>query len=581
MSLFSSRKTAADTHSLPAHLGKGHVISRLIACTSVLVQLTVACKDECPPGRVQVGAVCRLEGALKDAGVEQDAGDTRSRALATMEANDDRPMNRASNAQGGRGGSEQHDGAQSGSGGSRSASSGGGGASGEPTRSADTAAKINAGAGAMAGNVGGASGALTPACGNGIKELGEECDGDCPTECPATTGCVSSKLKGTRENCDAMCVPQVIESLIAGDSCCPTGANAATDSDCPKSCGDGIVDANETCELKRSDKVCPSSCEDSEPCTTDMLIGTPAQCTAQCVHMPITAAKSGDMCCPKNANANSDSDCSPKCGNDVVEPGEKCDGSGCPRTCDDGDACTEDVMLGTACTAECSHQKITAANSGDGCCPAGKLKREDNDCSAECAGPSDCGAPSQCHQMQCRDGKCLNEPSASATCPGGTCTDTGECKPNAVCGNGKTEAGEECDPKATGWNDWTCSRDCARSSIYTPCSSDSDCHGDYFGKTPTCNVRYAICTIPCRGPNSCPDAPGGLSSGCATLDGAAVCVAYGCRSYTQCSLGSSCVPFPVNSADDQVCMGCGSHLDCPTGTMCLYNGQGGSFGVCR
>ena len=46
-----------------------------------------------------------------------------------------------------------------------------------------------------------------------------------------------------------------------------------------------------------------------------------------------------DGCCPDGANANTDEDCSPVCGNDVMESGEECDdgnttpGDGCDAVC--------------------------------------------------------------------------------------------------------------------------------------------------------------------------------------------------------------------------------------------------------
>jgi hypothetical protein len=46
-------------------------------------------------------------------------------------------------------------------------------------------------------------------------------------------------------------------------------------------CGDGIVDASETC-----DGNCPSRCDDGDACTSDALLGTPATCDVSCTHTP-------------------------------------------------------------------------------------------------------------------------------------------------------------------------------------------------------------------------------------------------------------------------------------------------------
>jgi hypothetical protein len=105
-----------------------------------------------------------------------------------------------------------------------------------------------------------------------------------------------------------------------GDGCCPPNANARIDNDCLPACGNFVREGDETCDP------CDVSCDDSNPCTIDTLTGDPTTCSAGCDHTPITQVAAGDGCCPPDANANNDSDCSPSCGNGVTEPGEVCDG---------------------------------------------------------------------------------------------------------------------------------------------------------------------------------------------------------------------------------------------------------------
>src|SRR5262249_33963381 len=72
--------------------------------------------------------------------------------------------------------------------------------------------------------------------------------------------------------------------------------------------------------------------------------------------------------------------------------------------------CTTDSLVGSACTARCTHAPITTPANNDGCCPRGANANNDNDC-----------AP--------------------------------------VCGNGVVESGEQCDDGNTTDGDG-CSHDC-------------------------------------------------------------------------------------------------------------------------
>ena len=75
---------------------------------------------------------------------------------------------------------------------------------------------------------------------------------------------------------------------------------------------------------------CPTSCADSNPCTEDRLISA-GTCARSACHLPITALRPGDGCCPPTPAATP---CSiptacPSCGNGVVEqPGRDAATSG-------------------------------------------------------------------------------------------------------------------------------------------------------------------------------------------------------------------------------------------------------------
>ena len=80
------------------------------------------------------------------------------------------------------------------------------------------------------------------ACGNGVVEAGEICDGDCPAKCDPI-GCQQRTLVGDPSTCNAQCTNStVVTACVASDSCCPSTCNMTTDADCIPRCGNGIVE---------------------------------------------------------------------------------------------------------------------------------------------------------------------------------------------------------------------------------------------------------------------------------------------------------------------------------------------------
>jgi hypothetical protein len=89
---------------------------------------------------------------------------------------------------------------------------------------------------------GGSSGDM-PRCGNGKKERGESCDGDCPTDCQNPNTCLLATASGSAAMCDLQCKVLEINACKSGDGCCPAGCVHATDVDCSAKCGDGVVES--------------------------------------------------------------------------------------------------------------------------------------------------------------------------------------------------------------------------------------------------------------------------------------------------------------------------------------------------
>lgn len=270
-------------------------------------------------------------------------------------------------------------------------------------------------------------------CGNGVHDtaVNEICDtgiasgaGACPASCDDGDACTSDVLAGSE--CTAACEFSAITAPMDGDGCCPAGANANNDSDCTADCGNGILETGELCDMGivAGAGACPTSCNDSQSCTTDTLMAA-GSCQATCVFTAITTNTPGDGCCRAGATPQQDSDCA-GCGNGTVETGlgETCDtaiatGPGsCPTACTDANACTSNVLLNAGtCTAACSFPAITMPANGDGCCPAPAAHaNNDNDCQPVCRngvveGTEECDDNNAIDTDACRN-NCTRGPTA-------------------------------------------------------------------------------------------------------------------------------------------------------------------------
>lgn len=313
----------------------------------------------------------------------------------------------------------------------------------------------------------------SPSCGNGAVEGGETCDpqSSCPTTCNDGSACTIDGFTGSAANCNVLCTRQTISQCQNGDACCPAGCNAVNDSNCSADCGNKVVEPGETCDPPSS---CPTSCNDGNACTVDTPNGNAQSCSFACGHVTIQQCTGGDNCCPNGCNANTDSDCSARCGNSILEPGETCDpAASCNTNCDDSNACTIDGSTGSTanCNFVCTHTTITACQNNDVCCPAGCNANNDNNCSVTCnnnvlEGSETCEPRSSCPTtcddlLACTiDGSTGSVASCTAACshqtisqcqsgdgccPGSMCdaNNDSDCRP--ICPNGVIEAGETCD----------------------------------------------------------------------------------------------------------------------------------------
>ncbi len=240
------------------------------------------------------------------------------------------------------------------------------------------------------------------ACGDGVVTAPETCDkaipagqpGACPTTCDDGIACTKDTMTGSADQCNVVCSHQAITQCINDDGCCPAGCSIKNDNDCSTRCGDDVVSTGETCDPPSS---CPTSCDDGNKCTTDTMTGSAATCNVTCSHQAITQCISGDGCCPAGCNNKNDSDCTPVCGNGVVEAGEQCD-----------------PPNGTTCSATCTVESICGAP------------------------PTDCFA-CECHDCSWSMNACINGPGVAASGPAaGTpkaklCTNLVQCVQASKC----------------------------------------------------------------------------------------------------------------------------------------------------
>jgi len=281
-----------------------------------------------------------------------------------------------------------------------------------------------------------------------------------------------------------------------------------------------VVEGNETC-----DNNCPTSCDDSNACTLDSLVGSAVNCSAQCLHQTISQCTSGDGCCPAGCNHGNDTDCT--------------------GTAAIGAACTQ----GSDCAAgACITQDTSGWSAGY--------------CSLGCTTDGECGAGNHCGAKDLNgNGVCLK-----------TCTVVGDCRMHYTCVDAEGDGSKECYP--TGDGDGT---------VGGPCSSTGDCAGgpNALCEQPSASWKNGYCSLGCNADFPCPSGSqcaAGLGICIKSCTGAADCRGNGYECLDALATGTKVC---VNSANGVGKIGdpCAGIWDCGGGANggCISGGYVGGY----
>jgi hypothetical protein len=282
------------------------------------------------------------------------------------------------------------------------------------------------------------------ACPSGCADTASD-----PKNCGAC-GQVCSFLVGFEAVCDNGACGLVCPkgSKLCGGSCLPVQSDPKNCGDCGVNCKDDEVCSEGVCgatcgkDLTRCGNACVDLDTDRSNC---------GGCDQPCIELPQTEVSCEQGEC-KSTCLPGRGDCDGNAGNgcetDVNSSPAHC--GGCGKACGSGSVCNGGVCTTgcgsglSLCDGACINVETDVANCG----ACGKVCAVPSGGSAACTGGK-CLSVCPAGLSLC-GGSCVDTNSSLANCGGcgiacGTVCNNGVCQPPSVCGNGKTEAGEECD----------------------------------------------------------------------------------------------------------------------------------------
>lgn len=364
-------------------------------------------------------------------------------------------------------------------------------------------------------------------CGNGVVDGTEQCD-DGETNgsegAPCTTQCTWTCLD------DTWCTDD--EPCNGAETCVEHACVKGTDEADGTTCGDGKLCRNSAC----TDAVCgdmfvTSPAEECDDANSTLGDGCETDCTFSCLSTDTarnctpadecqgqgTCDDGTHICTPgtplaDNAPCGTGGYCKtgtctqPMCGNGMTEPGEDCDLG------------TSNGTLGSGCKADCSFECVTAATD---CAAAPACQKQTCNAAHACAAVAD----TTLDGMSC---------GTDLVCNAGACV-----APTAVCGNGITETGEQCDFGADNGASTGCEDNCQFSCTVLPdsCNDGNACNG-----TETCTMVTVNTHAGQRCTSTAAPAPG-TACGTGKICLGQLCVGSTCNDgFVDTGAGEECEP---------------------------------------
>jgi cysteine-rich repeat protein len=353
------------------------------------------------------------------------------------------------------------------------------------------------------------------------------------------------------------------------------------DGEVPPGCGNGTVEPGEECDDGNDtardgcENDCRWTCEGADECDDGDPCNGAETCDADHRCAAGTPPPDGTACTTPGGDAGvcrGGICAAASCGNGTVDTGEQCD---------DGNTDNTDACLSNCRDASCgdgyAHTGIEQCDDGnavpaDGCeddCSWSCEVAGDCDDSQECNGAESCSAAHVCETgTPLTDGSsCITTTGAEGACHGGICAAIG-------CGNGFTDAGEECDDGNADNTD-ACLSDCRSATCGDGFvrSGTEDCDGAPPRTcTTSCSTTGIQACVGCRWETTCTppteicngldeDCVGGADNGFTCAVAATETCSTGCGSAgnrtcsTACEWGSCTPPAEICNGLDEDCVG--------------------------